>query len=106
FAAIARIEQPFGETGLAANWSIYVQALAGLGVGRTRLTNAQAMTYDDTHFGPATGFGAGLHFESGIAGLGMTAGYSLEYAPVIKDLIGNTHGSGGGRGSLSFTYSF
>ena len=101
--ALARGVQPLGES----HFSVYAEIAAGLGIGHTVLTNSQSMTYDDYHFGPAFAAGAGFHLESPIIpGLGMTAGYELDYMPVIKDLIGNTHASGGHRITLALTYGF
>ncbi|HUJ62782.1 MAG TPA: caspase family protein [Kofleriaceae bacterium] len=106
-AAVARGEQPFAASGIASRFAAYAQIAAGLGIGRTVLTNAQAMTYDDNYLGPAFSAGAGLRVQGPhLHPLGLEAGYEFDYAPVIKDLIGDTHASGGHRVTLSLTYSF
>jgi hypothetical protein len=104
---VGRAEQPFGTTGFLSRLSIYGQLSAGLGIGNTKLTGGDLMTYSDTYFGPALGVGAGLHADSPyVRGFGLTAGYEYDYAPVIKDLIGDTHGSGGHRVTLALTFAF
>jgi hypothetical protein len=84
--------------------SAYGEVGAGLGMGRTHLHGADGMTYDDTSFGPAFSAGLGLHLHVW-SSLGLSAGYQLDYAPVVKDLIGNTHASGGSRLLFSLTYN-
>jgi hypothetical protein len=92
---------------LASLTSAYVQVSLGLGIGRTHLHAADAMTYDDTSFGPALGFAAGLHVNwIWWPQLGASIGYGYDYDPVITDLIGNTHATGGHRGTFALTYQF
>jgi len=81
----------------------YGELGAGLGRGSTHLHGADNMTYDDSSLGPAFAVGAGLHVDIW-HGIGVSTGYELDYAPVVKDLIGNTHASGGHRGLLSITF--
>ncbi|HSN28201.1 MAG TPA: caspase family protein, partial [Kofleriaceae bacterium] len=101
--ALARGVQPLGES----HFSLYAEIAAGVGIGHTTFTNAQQMTFDDFHVGPAFAAGAGIHLESPtIPGFGMTGGYELDYMPVISDLIGNTHASGGHRITFALTYGF
>jgi len=100
-AAVARLEQPFG----GSRWSAYGEVAAGLGIGFTSLTNPQGMTYSDTYLGPVVGLGAGFHVDIS-SGIGASAGYAFDYAPVIHDLIGNTHASGGHRATFAITYGF
>jgi len=104
-AFVGRAEQWMAATGFGSHFSIYGQLMAGLGIGTTSLRNAEGMTFRDTHVGPAFGGGLGLHVDFG-RGIGASLGYSYDYAPVIKDLIGNTHAGGGHRFGLSVTYSF
>jgi hypothetical protein len=106
-AAVVRGELPFAGAGVGAHFSVFAQLDAGLGVGRTQLVNAQNMTYDDTYFGPAFGAAAGLHVLGWVwPGLGASLGYAYDYAPVIKDLIDNTHATGGHRLTFALTYGF
>ena len=101
--ALARGVQPIGES----HFSLYGEIAAGIGIGHTTLTNSQDMTFDDYHVGPAFAAGAGLHIESPFMhDLGMSLGYEFDYMPVISDLIGNTHASGGHRLTLALTYGF
>ncbi|MBV8762733.1 MAG: caspase family protein [Deltaproteobacteria bacterium] len=101
--ALARGVQPIGES----HFSLYGELATGLGIGHTTLTNSQGMTFDDYHVGPAFVAGAGLHIESPfLHDLGVSAGYEFDYMPVISDLIGNTHASGGHRLTFALTYGF
>jgi hypothetical protein len=81
----------------------YGEIGAGLGRGDTELHAADGMTYKDTTWGPAFELGVGVHLDLW-HGIGVATGYELDYAPVVKDLIGNTHASGGHRALLSITY--
>lgn len=101
--ALARGMQQLGTT----HFSVYAEIAAGVGIGHTSLRDAMSMTHDDFHLGPAFGVGAGFHLDSPIVpGLGMTAGYELDYMPAISDLIGNTHASGGHRITVALTYGY
>ncbi len=105
--AVGRTEYTFADTGFFAHLSTYVQAMIGLGIGHTRLENADHMTFDDTHYGVALSGGFGLHLESpNIVGFGMTLGYANDAAWVINDLIGNTHKAGGHRLAFALSYGF
>jgi hypothetical protein len=105
--AVGRAEQPLAESGVLSRLAVYAQLVGGVGIGRTRLTNVDRMRFADTHVGPAFGLGAGIHAKSPfVRGLGMTAGYAFDYAPVIRDLIGNTHAVGGHRITAALTFSF
>jgi hypothetical protein len=65
------------------------------------------MTDNHVYFGPSLEAGAGLHWENHeMPGFGVSLGYAYDYAPVIKDLIGNTHATGGSRVSCGVSYSF
>lgn len=101
--ATARGDQPLG----GSRWSVYAEAAAGLGVGTTTFSNAQNMTYHDTYFGPALAAGVGIRIHDLFTdGLGFRLGYELDYMPVIKDLIGNTHATGGNYLTLAVTWGF
>lgn len=102
---VVRGEQPFANTGVLSRFSAYGQLMAGLGIGHTVVTDTQGMVYPDTTLGPAFGVAAGLHFQSR-HGIGLSAGYELDYAPAIRDLIGNTHAAGGDRATFALSYSF
>jgi hypothetical protein len=105
FQLVTRLEKEFAEHGFFSHVGLYVHLAAGLGVGRTSLTNADSMTYRDTHFGLATTMGVGLHFDSPVVpGLGLNLGWANDNSPVIEDLIGNTHNAGGNRIAGALTY--
>ncbi len=102
---VTRLEKEFAERGFFSHVGLYVHLGAGLGIGRTSLTNADSMTYRDTHFGLSTTVGVGLHFDSPfVPGLGMNLGWANDNSPVIEDLIGNTHNAGGNRIAGALTY--
>ena len=86
----------------------YAQGGIGPGAGRTQLTDAMNTQHVDWHLGYALSAGFGLH--AGTAdnggGLGFDIGYQYDYQPIIGDLIGNTHASGGHRLFAAFTYAF
>jgi Caspase domain len=83
---------------------VYTELGAGLAVGRTHLTSADNMYYDNTYFGPSVSGAAG--FEVRFGSFGIVTRYDFEFAYAIKDLIGNTHESGGSRLELAVTYGF
>jgi hypothetical protein len=106
FAALARADLPFFKL-FDSDVSLFGQIAAGLGVGRTSLKAADSMTYKDTTFGPALAAAGGLHITAGwFPSLGFNFTYGYEYAPIIKDLLGNTHSTGGTRTGFALTYSF
>ena len=102
FEAVVRGEEPIREGGRA---KLFAQLSGGLGIGHTNLTDAMGTQFHDTYFGPAFGFAAGLHIDAR-HGIGFTTGYAFDYAPVIHDLINNTHASGGSRLTFAVTYGF
>jgi caspase domain-containing protein len=103
--ALARVVQPFGDHGLAARTGIHAELGAGLGLGRTHLTDQDDMRIDQQFFGWAMTLGGGLHLE-GNRGLGFSLGYEFDYAPVIDNLTGDTHASGGHRLSVGVSYAY
>ena len=103
--ALVRAFQPLGDHGLAARSGIYAQLGAGLGLGSTRLTDQDDMRTDQHFAGWATAMGAGLHVD-GSRGIGVSLGYEFDYAPVIDNLAGDTHGSGGHRLSVGVSYAY
>ncbi len=103
--AIARAAQPFGTRGLAARTEVYAELGAGLGIGSTHLTDQDDRRTDQRFFGWAMTLGGGLHIE-GNRGLGFSLGYQFDYAPVIQNLTGDTHASGGHRLSAGLSYAY
>jgi uncharacterized caspase-like protein len=100
-----RLEKTFARRGFFSHVGLYVHLAAGLGIGRTTLTNADSMRYRNTNFGLAVTMGVGLHFDAPfVPGLGFNLGWANDNSPVIEDLIGNTHNAGGNRvaGALTF----
>jgi hypothetical protein len=55
--------------------------------------------------GWATTLGGGLALGVTRA-FGLAVGYQLDYAPVIENLAGDTHASGGHRLSASASYTY
>jgi hypothetical protein len=110
-AAAGRAETAFGETGFLSRIKAYAQLGVGLGIGRDTLRDQDDMTTTETHFGPALSFGTGFLIGGDdnnlwFKGLGFSFGYQFEYAPVIENLIGDTHAMGGHRASAALSYSF
>lgn len=110
-AAVGRAETAFADHGVLARIKAYAQLAAGAGVGRTSHRDQDGMVTHDTYFGPALAVGGGLLFGGDdhnlwLEGVGMSLGYQFEYAPVIENLIGDTHASGGHRATAAASYSF
>ncbi|HEY5945970.1 MAG TPA: caspase family protein [Kofleriaceae bacterium] len=106
-----RAEYPFADEGFASRIKAYAQLTAGLGIGRTKYRDQDGMSTNETFFGPAVSLGAGFLLGGDdhniwFKGLGFSFGYQLEYAPVIDNLIGDTHAAGGHRATAAFSYSF
>jgi hypothetical protein len=62
------------------------------------------MTTTGNYFGPALSLGSGLLV--GGERIGISLGYQFEYAPVIDNLLGDTHAMGGHRAALAVSYGF
>jgi hypothetical protein len=101
---LVRAVQPLGDHGLAARAGLYAQLGAGLGLGSTRLTDQDDRRTDQHFTGWATTLGAGLWLEG--RRFGGSLGYQLDYAPVIDNLTGDTHASGGHRLSVGVSYAY
>lgn len=105
--AAVRGIQPFARSGAASRFGIYGQLGAGLAIGRTRFVDQDDKVTHQVFFGPALSVAAGLHGESPyLPGFGLSAGYELDYAPVIDNLTGDTHASGGHRFTFGMSYSY
>jgi hypothetical protein len=103
--AVARAVQPFGDHGLAARSGGYAELGAGLGIGSTHFTDQDDRPTDQRYFGWAMTMGGGL-FVDGNRGIGFSLGYQFDYAPVIDNLTGDTHASGGHRLSAGISYTY
>ena len=89
----------------------YALVGVGLGLGRTYFSDAYNNDTVETFAGYALTAGAGLNIDahpvrSWITGATVSVGYRFNYAPIINNLIGDTHASGGGRFDLAFGYRF
>jgi hypothetical protein len=82
----------------------YLQFTIGLGIGRTLHRDQSDMETRDTYFGPALSASYGLGWQGHHLGLGLA--YTMEYAHVIDNLVGDTHASGGHRFGLAGSWSF
>ena len=96
--AMANAEYP-----LFDRWCGYARFGAGLGVSRTRLIDVMDENIADTHLGPALTAGAGIHRRD--SAFGFLLGYQFDYAPMIENLVGEIHASGGHRIVLGASYS-
>ncbi|MFT3698211.1 MAG: caspase family protein [Kofleriaceae bacterium] len=84
--------------------SWYYQVGFGLAVGHTLLHGADSMSYSTTNLGPTLAGEYGIRFAlPQHLVLGLVGNYSWEWA--IKDLIGNTHASGGFRLGLTLGWN-
>ncbi len=90
--AVARLTYPFNHA-----VGMYYEGQLGFGVGESKLTPPDGMATTTVDFGFAASAGAGFYFDIDRWDSGVMLGYEYEYAPVIKDLIGDTHDSGGSR---------
>ena len=105
--AIAQGELTAGEDGFLKRVALYARAGAGVAMGRTRFDDQDDMTTRETFFGPALSGALGVRLEDLFKrGLGISAGYELQYHPTIENLTGDTHAGGGHRFSLGLSYSF
>ena len=104
-AALALGELPIYRVGQGARLAVYGRLALGLGIGRTSFIDQDDKTTKQTFYGAAGSVGAGLRIDTP-AGLGVALGYQLDYAPVIANLTGDTHASGGHRLALGVAYSF
>ena len=101
---LVRAVQPVGDHGLAARTGVYAQLGAGLGLGSTQLIDQDDRTTSQHFTGWAAMLGAGLRYDG--ARLGGSLGYQLDYAPVIHNLTGDTHASGGHRLTVGVSYAY
>ncbi|HSD88245.1 MAG TPA: caspase family protein [Kofleriaceae bacterium] len=110
-AGVGRAETAFADSGVLSRIKVYAQLAAGLGIGGTKHRDQDGMITTDTFVGPAGAVGAGVLLGGDdnnvfLKGLGFSLGYSLEYARVIDNLVGDTHASGGHRFTTALSYSF
>ncbi|TMQ04933.1 MAG: caspase family protein [Deltaproteobacteria bacterium] len=103
--ALVRAVQPFGERGLAGHSGLYAQLGAGLGIGSTTLIDQDDVRTSQHFAGWATTMGAGLQVHDDHA-MGFSLGYEFDYAPVIDNLTGDTHASGGHRLTAGVSYAY
>ncbi len=102
--------RPIGQTRAGGSYfNVYGQIGGGLGLGVVNLTTgAEAgpkTSSTDTHWGFVLGGAAGLAFMAPrYFGVFLQGGY--EYAPIISNLIGDTHDSGGLHGQLGARVTF
>jgi hypothetical protein len=105
--AIAQGELAAGDDGFLKRVVLYARAGAGVAMSRTRFDDQDNMTTRETYFGPALSGAVGVRLENlFVTGLGIAAGYELQYHPTIENLAGETHAGGGHRLSLGLSYSF
>jgi hypothetical protein len=103
--AMARATQPFASRGLLRRVGVYGQLGAGLGIGNTQLTDQDDARTDQWFAGWAMSFGGGVYVKAN-RGIGFSCGYEFDYAPVIDNLAGDTHASGGHRFATGLAYAY
>ena len=102
--ALVRGVQPFASSGFFSRTGAYAQLGAGVGGAMTRLTDPEHVRSAQYFVSWATTMGAGLMLE--LRRVGVTLGYEFDYAPVIDNLAGDTHASGGHRLSAGVSYAY
>jgi len=102
---LMRAAEPFAVPAAALRGAVYAQLGAGLGIGGTRFHDQDGRSTDQWFLGWALSAGAGVVLE-GDRGVGVTFGYQFDYAPVIENLTGDTHASGGHRLSAGLSYTY
>ena len=105
FAAVAHGEYPLTDRDYLTNVALYAQGAVGLGIARTSFLDQDATTTTQTFYGASLAIGAGIHIE-GRRGIGVSAGYQFEYAPILDNLTGDTHAIGGHRATLGLSYAY
>lgn len=110
-SGLAVADTALGESTYARLVRPYALVGVGLGVGRTYFSDAYNVNTVETFAGYALTAGAGISLDAyprraWLSGVTMSMGYRFNYAPIINNLIGDTHASGGGRFDLGFGYRF
>ena len=110
-SGLAVADIALGDSEYARQLRPYALVGVGLGLGRTYFSDAYNNDTVETFAGYALTAGAGLNIDahpvrSWIPGATVSVGYRFNYAPIINNLIGDTHASGGGRFDLAFGYRF
>ncbi len=110
-AGLAMADTALGETEFARQVRPYALVGIGLGFGRTYFSDAYNANTVENFAGYALTAGAGLSLDADpdqhwFPGATMSLGYRFNYAPIIHNLIGDTHASGGGRFEFAFGYRF
>ena len=100
--ALGRLVQPCG---FWASCATYVQLGAGMGLGFTRFTDANDRRSTQRFRGWSMTAGAGVQVDTR-AGVGLSLGYQLDYAPLLENTMGETHASGGHRLSAGVSYAY
>jgi hypothetical protein len=78
---------------------IYTQLAGGAALGATKVTGADSMRYSDHYLGWAYAATFGVRVQLTHFGIGIA--YETSGSTAIKDLLGNTHSSGGERFGLT-----
>jgi hypothetical protein len=101
---LVRAARPFREHGRGSHLGAYAHLGAGLGLGSTQFTDEDGRRTTQHFIGWATTLGGGLWLEG--RRFGGMFGYQFDYAPVIHNLTGDTHASGGHRLVVGLTYAY
>jgi hypothetical protein len=103
FAAMARLDH----TPFRGRSRVFVQAGAGLGVGRTKLTDERDEEFTETSTGIVLTGSAGVEWTTPWwRGVGIGLAYTFQFAPVIKNLTGDRHLGVGNFVELTWQYRF
>ena len=110
-SGLAVADTALGDSTYARLVRPYALVGVGLGVGRTYFADAYNVKTVEAFAGYALTAGAGISIDADprrawLAGATMSMGYRFNYAPIINNLIGDTHASGGGRFDLAFGFRY
>ncbi len=110
-AAAARYERAFGDDVPNVRFKGYAQVQGGVGIARTQFRDESDIATRETYVGPMMTLGVGFliggdDYNLYMPGSGISVGYQLEYSPLIKNELGETHAIGGHRVTLALLHSF
>jgi hypothetical protein len=111
-SALGLVDTPLSTSARGRSIRPYVLGGAGLGIGRTHFRDAYEVATTENHAGIAFTVGAGVQFlgyqqpGSIAGGMSVNLGYRFNYAPIVSNLVGETHSSGGHRFELTVGYRF
>jgi hypothetical protein len=102
---LVRVTQPIASRGFLRRFELRAQLGVGLATASTRFLDQDGARTDERFYGWVGLVGAGVHAAL-VRGFGAGLGYELDYAPIIDNLTGDTHASGGHRVTALASYTY